>query len=60
MERYLKRGFFDRHKCKNVVEYGGIFLEEIKALLPYFIKFKEDNTILPKEYPDNYAIGDSN
>lgn len=37
-------------------KYWGIFLEEMKALLPYFIKFKGDSTILPKKYSNNGAL----
>ena len=51
-----KEVFFDRHEREDVVEYREIFLVEIKALLPYFVKFKEDNTILPKKYPEDYVI----
>ena len=51
--------FFDGHEREDVVEYREIFLEEMKALLPYFVKFKEDGTILPKEYPDDCAVGGS-
>ena len=51
--------FFDGHEREDVVEYREIFLEEMKALLPYFVEFKEDGTILPKEYLDDCAVGDS-
>lgn len=40
-----------------MVEYREIFSEEIKALIPYFVKFEEDNTILPTEYPDDCKVG---
>lgn len=50
-----KRGFFDGYVHEDVVEYRGNFLE-IKVLLPYFVKFKEDNTILSKEYPNDCAV----
>ena len=42
-----------------MIEYREIFLEEMKVLLPYFVEFKEDGTILPKKYPDDYAVGGS-
>ena len=51
--------FIDGHERKDVVEYREIFLEEMKALLPYFVQFKEDGTILPKKYPDDCAVGGS-
>ena len=57
---FKKRFFFDGHEHEDVVEYRGIYLEEMKALLPYFIEFKEDGTILPKEYPEHCAVGGSN
>ena len=57
----FKRGFFfGGHKREDVVECQGIFLEKIKALLSYFVEFKENGTILPKKYPDDCAIGGSN
>ena len=56
MERCSKRGFFDGHKRKNMIEYQRIFLGEMKALLSYFDKFKENSTILPKKYLDNCAV----
>ncbi len=60
MERYSKSGFsFDEHEREDVVEYRGIFLKEMKVLLSYFVKFKEDGTILPKEYPEDCAVGGS-
>lgn len=39
-----------------MVEYWEIFSEEMKALLSYFVKFKEDITILLKKYLDNCTI----
>ena len=56
MERCSKRGFFNGHEREDVVEYWEIFLEEMKSLLPYFVKFKEDGRILPKEYPSDCAV----
>lgn len=38
-----------------MVKYYKIFLKKIKALLSYIVKFKEDNTILPKKYLDDYT-----
>ena len=55
-----KGGFFDGHKCEDVVKYQEIFLREIKSLLLYFVEFKEDSTILPKEYPDDCVVGSTN
>lgn len=48
--------FFDRNKCEDVVEYQRIFIEQIKALLFYFVKFQEDDTILPKKYPKDCSV----
>lgn len=44
-------------------KYGyvkGNFLEMMKALLSYFIEFKENGTIWPKNHLDNYIIKDLN
>ena len=43
-----------------MVEYCQIFLEEMKSLLPYLIEFREDGTIISKEYPDDCAVGGPN
>lgn len=48
----------DGHERKDMVKYQEIFLEEIKTLLPYFIEFEEDNTILLKNLSDNYTVED--
>lgn len=48
--------FVDKHLWKNMMEYQKKFLEEKKSLLPYFIKFKEDDRILHKKYSDNCII----
>lgn len=32
----------------------------MKELLPYFMEFGEDVSILPKKYPEDYAIGEPN
>lgn len=37
-----------------------MFLEEMKALSPYFIEFGEDKSILSKEYPKDCKISGSN
>ena len=38
------------------MEYKETFLNETKSLLPYFVEFSDDGYILPKVYPDNYAV----
>ena len=54
----FKKGFFfDGHEQENIVEYRKIFLEEIKLFLSYYVGFKEDGKILPKEYPSDCAVG---
>lgn len=40
-----------------MIEYQRIFLEKIKTLLPYFVKFKKDGTILPKKYSEDCIVG---
>ena len=32
----------------------------MKSLLPYVVEFKEDGTVLPKQYPDDCAVGGPN
>ena len=50
--------FFDGHEREDVVEYRKTFLDEMKSLLPYFVEFS-DGSMLPKEYPDDCAVGGS-
>ena len=45
------------HKREDVIEYREIFLNEMKSLLPYFAEFFEDDTMVPKEYPDDCVGG---
>ena len=52
--------FFDGHEREDVVEYWKTFLEEMKSLLSYFVQFQDDGTILPKEYPEDCAVGGPN
>lgn len=52
--------FFDGHEREDVVEYREIFLDEMKALLPYFVEFSEDGSILPKDYSEDCAVGGPN
>ena len=42
-----------------MIEYWKKILKEIKAILLYFTKFKEDDIILPKDYLDNCVVKDS-
>ena len=51
--------FFYGHERKDVVEYVKTFLTEIKSLLPYFVEFSNDESILPKVYPDDCVVGGS-
>ncbi len=39
-----------------MVEYREIFLNEAKSLLPYFVEFSDDGSILPKVYHDDCAV----
>ncbi len=57
MERRTEKSFFDGHKREDVVEYRETFLEEMKSLLPYFVEFRDDSTILHKEYPEGCVVG---
>ena len=40
-----------------MIEYQETFLNEMKSLLPYFVEFLEDGTMVLKEYPDDCAVG---
>ena len=51
--------FFDRHKRENMVEYRETFLIKMKSLLIYFEEFSENGLILPKAYPNDYKIKES-
>ena len=48
--------FFDRYECQDMIEYREIFLNEMKSLLPYFMEFFKDDTMIPKEYSDDYTV----
>lgn len=39
-----------------MVEYREIFLNEMKSLLPYFVEFFDDGSILPKLYSENCTM----
>ena len=54
-----KSVFFYGHERENVMEYIETFLSEMKSLLPYFVEFSDDGSILPKVYPDNCAVDGS-
>ncbi len=38
------------------MEYWETFLSEMKSLLSYFMEFSDDESILSKVYPDDYAV----
>lgn len=40
-----------------MIEYRETFLNEIKSLLPYLVKFSEDGTMVSKEYPSDCSVG---
>ncbi len=42
-----------------MLEYRKTFLSEMKSLLPYFVEFFDNGSILPKVYLDDYAVGRS-
>ena len=55
-EKVQKGVFLNRHERKNVLKYRKTFLSEIKSLLPYFVEFFDNGSILSKAYFDNCAI----
>ncbi len=38
------------------MEYRETFPSEMKSLLSYFVEFSDDGSILPKVYPEDYAV----
>ncbi len=56
MEKDQKSVFFYGHEREDVVEYKKTILSEMKSLLPHFVEFSDDGSILPKVYPDDCAI----
>lgn len=49
--------FFDGYEREDVIEYQEIFLDEMKSLLPYLVKFLEDVIMVSKVYPDDCTVG---
>lgn len=45
--------FFDGHEREDVRKR---FLDEMKSLLPYFVEFSEDGSMLPKIYPEDCVV----
>lgn len=48
-----KDAFLDKHEEKDMVEYKKTFLNEIKLLLPYFVEFFNDGSMLSITYFEN-------
>lgn len=48
--------FFNGHKRENVIEYQETFFNEMKSFLPSFVNFFEDDTMVLKKYPHDYAV----
>ena len=40
-----------------MIEYRETFLNKMKSLLPYFVKFSDDGSMLSKAYPENCVVG---
>lgn len=59
-KKVQKDVFFEKHEKEDIVKYKKTFFNKMKLLLPYFGKFLEDRSILPKIYLDNYAVGGPN
>ena len=43
-----------------MVEYRKIFLNKIKSLLPYLVKFFDNSFMISKKYSNNYIIEELN
>lgn len=39
-----------------MIDYRELFLDEMKAILPYFVEFSKDRSILPKKYPKDCMV----
>lgn len=55
-KKIKKDVFFDGHERKDMIEYKKSFLDKIKSLLPYLVRFSEDESMLPKEYSDDCVV----
>lgn len=55
-KKVQKGVFYDKYKQKDVVKYREIFFGKMKKLLPYFVKFSKNGSILSKKYPENCVI----
>ena len=51
-----KSVFFYEYEREDVMEYRETFLSEMKSLLPYFVEFSDDRSILSHVYPDDYVV----
>ncbi len=49
--------FVDRYKWSDIIENCKKFLNIIKNLGPYLVKFEENRLLKTKKYLDNYIIG---
>lgn len=43
-----------------MIEHRKTFLNEMKALLSYFVEFSKNKSILPKNYLEYYIVSGSN
>ena len=48
--------FFDGHEREDVNKYRKTFFHDMNLVLPYFVEFSEDGTIVSKEYPSDCTI----
>lgn len=48
------------HEQPNIIEDYKVFLNKIKELKPYIVKFNNNSTIKPKLYPPNCVVGSNN
>lgn len=57
----IKKGIFlDGHEREDVVKDRGEFLKKMEMLSPYMVEFREDTSMIPKEYPSDCAIDGPN
>ena len=48
--------FINEYIYKNIAKYKKTFFEEMRLLLPYFVKFFKDGFILEKNYLNNCIV----
>lgn len=56
----MKKISFDQHKYKNIIKYKEEFLDEMKKLLFYLVKFSKNRFIISKKYSKDCIVNKPN